>query len=398
MTADLTALLVDDDEFVLNTVAHLLRQLGVMRVQTATDGGGALRAVAPPGRFDLIVCDLMLPGVDGVEFLRTLAARQTGAALVLISALDESVLRSVALLSRERGLRVLGALRKPVRPEALAELLAPLRQAAPVAAAEQRDATPGPDDAALLRAIERGDLGWHAQPRVGLVDRELRGLALRLQWARGVAPPLEQAQVFALARRHRLTAALVEHLLASVVRAAADCWQQGVHVPLVAGMPGAALRRLDLPDLLERQLRSAGAMPERFGLGLPESELPDDSTALDVLSRLRMRGMGVCIDEFGGRTGYARLQRLPVTAVRVDARLLHRGERARKLLEHAIANATALGFCCVADGVESDEQAETLLELGCESMVGPLAGPLEALDDAIGRYGGSRASPVPGPA
>ncbi|MFA5938334.1 MAG: EAL domain-containing protein [Sinimarinibacterium sp.] len=394
MPAELSVLLVDDDEFVLNTVAEQLRAVGATRVETASDGASALRIAAPPAQFDLIVSDLMMPGVDGVEFLRGLALRQSGAALVLISAVDEAVLRAVALLSRERGLKVLGALRKPVRQEALAKLMQSLLKAPPEATPDAPGHGAAPDETLFLRALEQGDLVLYASARQRITDNALHSIELRAHWPRADAADVAHAQVVALARRHRLTPKLLDHLLALGVRAAADCWQQGLHVPVTLGLPGAALLRLDLPDAIDRQLRTAGAMPELFRIGLPEAEMPSDSTALDVLSRLRLRAIGVSIDDFSGRIGYARLQRLPVTAARVDARLMQLGGRARDLLEQAIGSATALGVGWVADSVEAAEQIEWLAGLGCEAIQGPLTGLPEPLDDLIARLGKSAKPPV----
>lgn len=387
MSAELSVLLVDDDEFVRSTVAEQLRALGAARVETADDGASALRAAAAPAQFDLIVSDLMMPGVDGVEFLRGLAQRQSSAALVLISGLDESVLRSVALLSRERGLKVLGALRKPVRQEALAKLMQPLLQAPAATGAPAPVGNATPDEIHFLRALELGEMALYGLARQRISDNAPHSIELRLHWRRSDAGEVAHAQILALARRHRQTPKLLDHLLAMGVRAAADCWQRGLHMPVALGLPGAALLRLDLPDAIDRQLRSAGAMPELFRIGLPEAEMPGDSTALDVLSRLRLRNIGVSVDDFSGRISYARLQRLPVTSARVDARLAQLGGRARDLLEHAIGSASALGLSWVADGVESTEQIEWLAGLGCEAIQGPLTGKLEPLDDLIARLG-----------
>ncbi|MBI2383205.1 MAG: response regulator [Gammaproteobacteria bacterium] len=116
----MNALVVDDDDFVRGIVVGQLRALGAGPVEEAADAPTAQSLLRRGTAFDLIVSDLKLPGV---EFLRGLAEAQPGAAVILMSRMDEGVLRSVAVMARERGLRVLGALRKPVRLEALRELL-----------------------------------------------------------------------------------------------------------------------------------------------------------------------------------------------------------------------------------------------------------------------------------
>src|SRR5689334_13235890 len=111
------ALLIDDDELARSALSEQLRRAGVKQAGEAPDGITALPLIKTSQRLELIVCDLQLPGHDAVELLTAIAASQPKAELILISALDERILRSVAVLSRERGVRLRGALRKPIRAE-----------------------------------------------------------------------------------------------------------------------------------------------------------------------------------------------------------------------------------------------------------------------------------------
>lgn len=371
----LTALLVDDDEFVRTAVSRQLETAGAARVETAADGASALRLLDRHGPFGLIVCDLMLPGMDGVELLRSLAERQPQAALILISALDETVLRAAAVLARQRGLKALGALRKPVRQDALVGLLAALGPAAPgIASAGDASA------ADLMRAFEGSGLATRALPRVSLAEDGVCGIEMRVHWSRpGENAPLQHAQILSLAERVGASVALTEVLLARTLQAADAWWRDGLHVPVSVSLPPGALRQLDLPDRIARHLQRAAVQPERLRIGFAEAAIPGDGAALDVLTRLRMRGVGVCIDDFGsGGCSYLRLQRVPATQVRFDARLLNLRGTGNRLLDHALHTAWELNLEGVGDGVATAVQEDHLRRAGCRLIQGPLvSAPLE---------------------
>src|SRR3546814_6960438 len=89
----------------------------------AHDGESALASV-DSAAVDVVLCDLSMPGMDGVEFLRHLAGRQTPPAVIVLSGQDRSILNTVVQLGREHGLRVLGSVSKPFTlapPKALLE-------------------------------------------------------------------------------------------------------------------------------------------------------------------------------------------------------------------------------------------------------------------------------------
>ncbi|MGH8482043.1 MAG: response regulator, partial [Nevskiaceae bacterium] len=101
-------LVIDDDEFVRGVVSRQLTRLG-SRVTTAQDAPSARHALLRQGPFDIVVCDLKLPGVDGVELLRDFAEMQPAAALVLMSSCDARTLGAAEQLAQARDLRLLGS-------------------------------------------------------------------------------------------------------------------------------------------------------------------------------------------------------------------------------------------------------------------------------------------------
>lgn len=113
--ADLSVLVVEDHDFQRRTLVRILRNLGIGDVLEAADGEEALTVLGDaPGGADVVVCDLELPGMDGVELLRHIAARAPGQAVVIASGLEEAVLDAAEATGREHGLRVLGRLAKPI--------------------------------------------------------------------------------------------------------------------------------------------------------------------------------------------------------------------------------------------------------------------------------------------
>lgn len=125
----LRILLVDDDPFMLSMLADMLEDLGQLNVRSESDARQALLAL-PQFRPDLLICDLSMPELDGIEFLHKAADSHFGGAVVLLSGMDASVRQAADTLARAHGLALLGTLAKPATPAALSELLGKVRRPA----------------------------------------------------------------------------------------------------------------------------------------------------------------------------------------------------------------------------------------------------------------------------
>jgi CheY-like chemotaxis protein len=115
-------LLLDDDAFMLELLADMIAGLGPHDVIRETDGRRALieLRLRPP---DLLVCDLSMPVMDGIDFLRLAAAQQYPGWVVLLSGVDGAVLKTAARLAEAQGLAILDACAKPMGSDTLAALL-----------------------------------------------------------------------------------------------------------------------------------------------------------------------------------------------------------------------------------------------------------------------------------
>ncbi len=119
---DLKVLIVDDDKFMINLMKSILRKLEIDSPLEASDGAIALKRLDEAAA-DVIICDLNMPGMDGIEFLRHLAGRDAPPPVILLSGEDKSVLKTAAQLGQAHGLRILGVVPKPVKREPLEALL-----------------------------------------------------------------------------------------------------------------------------------------------------------------------------------------------------------------------------------------------------------------------------------
>jgi DNA-binding NarL/FixJ family response regulator len=123
--ARLRVLLLDDDTFMLAVLADMFAALGSFDVRCESDAKRALHSLASdaPG---LLVCDLSMPDMDGIEFLHAAAEAHFRGGVILLSGMDSGVRRSAERLARAHGLQVLGAYKKPISPDELRAALATL--------------------------------------------------------------------------------------------------------------------------------------------------------------------------------------------------------------------------------------------------------------------------------
>ncbi|MFF5289780.1 putative bifunctional diguanylate cyclase/phosphodiesterase [Paractinoplanes globisporus] len=220
----------------------------------------------------------------------------------------------------------------------------------------------------LRRALTDGDLHVMYQPIVGLGDRRVVGVEALARWNHprlGSVPP----EVFVpVAER----AGLIGDLGMSVLRRAC------AEFAAWAGAPGAylsvnvsPLQLVDpqFPGQVAAALADAGLHPRRLVLEVTENVLADESEVIGTLTRLRATGVRVAIDDFG--TGYASLRylhRFPADIVKIDRTYVHEiacDPAAMRILGTLWQLFDAVGLTAVAEGIEDEDQATMLIDLGC---------------------------------
>jgi len=235
------------------------------------------------------------------------------------------------------------------------------------------------------------DLAFQPQFRVG--TRALAGAETLLRWEDGELGEVEPRRLVAYAENAELITEVSWWVLDRAMRAWTGFSGRGLDVPVSVNLSPRNLLEPDLPDVVERGMRSWRVPPGRLGIEIAEGALLGDSAGVsEVLYRLRESGVRLSLDDFG--TGYSsidRLAALPLEEVKIARALVHDidvNPQHERAVRSMIDLGHALGMTVVAQGVESAAVAERLAALECDRMQGYFPGlPLDAGEFAS-RYAG----------
>ncbi|HWX66574.1 MAG TPA: EAL domain-containing response regulator [Rhodanobacter sp.] len=376
----LSTLVVDDDPTMVAIIVAVLHDMGLTSVETAANGTAALERLTADS-IELLVCDLNMPGMDGIRLMSHIASFVVRPAIILISGEDQRVLDASQRFAEAKDLNVLGVLRKPVTFEALTELLQRYRPAS-------RRVSPNPrpvllDDDAIRFGLTSQALHLTYQPKVSLQHGTLDGVEALLRWhdpERGLIPTPE---VIRAAENAGLIDALTLAVLAGVVRDRISLAREGIDINMAFNVSMYNLHNLAIVERMCDIITAAGYQPDQFTLEVTETHLMNDlAQVLEALIRSRLQGFRIAIDDYG--TGAATMQflmQLPSTELKIDRSFVAAGprnEEGRILLQSAIDLGLQLGQVVTAEGVETEEEGRLARELGCHLGQGYLYGqPME---------------------
>ncbi len=379
------ALIVDDNLVVLQQVKAMLDALGVGEVVTAINGVEATRVLAARGdAIELLVCDLSMPEMDGVELIRGLGKTGFKGGLILISGVDDKIISTVNKLAVLHGLRVLGQLQKPVIAAQLAILLAHTADL-PV---PERQMLPGPlvSSEAIRAAMDANEFSIWFQPKVDAGSLKVVGMEALARWQLADGKFIPPDNFISVAEREGLIGELSRLLVSLALSEAAKLFSSGFPLKIAINISGAWLNDLSLPDFVLAKTKLAGLCAEDVIFEVTETGVMEDlTTALDVLSRLRLKGFGLSIDDFGiGYSSFEQLVRLPFTEMKLDRSFICKGiedAAARAILESSMDMAHKLNLLTVAEGVETELELKLVRSLACDLLQGYLiAKPMPVKD------------------
>jgi EAL domain-containing protein (putative c-di-GMP-specific phosphodiesterase class I) len=324
--------------------------------------------------FDIIVLDLFMPVVDGIEVLRFLKANNSRASIIFMSGKDKGVLRSSQELAVEQGMAVLGVLQKPFRAKELEVLLSsyvpPSYTDSPLTFSAE---LPGINE--LRDAIENKHLFLAYQPQVNIADRKVVGVEALVRWhhpTKGMIPP---SYFIPMAEKHNLIMSITDYVSKAAICQQGEWRAKGINLRMSINISPQTLDDLDMPEKLTSYAAKMGVAPSDIIIEVTETALMSDIVRyIDILTRLRMKGFNLSIDDFG--TGYSSLQqlvRVPFTELKIDLAFIQKlasDKDCKTISEISILLAHKLGMHVVAEGIENETVWNILKDLGCDQGQG----------------------------
>lgn len=367
-------MVVDDSSMHRYSAQLCLRAFGIDLIYDAANGKLALEQLAQLTQIPAVMLlDLEMPVMDGIEVLQQLAQLPHKPAVVLASSSDEVLLSAVATMAEALGMTLLGAFCKPVNPADLADALS--RYSGSACRMDHAYTLVETNVEQLKIALDCASIEVHYQPKIGLETMNVAGVEALARWQTPQGEWICPSVFIPMAEEHDLIGDLTLSVLDQILQDMNGWWELGQYIPVAINLSAKSLAEFNLAnEIIQRVIRQG--IPAHFiTFEITESALVVDvPSALATISRLRLKGFGISIDDYG--TGFSSMQQLarfPFSELKIDRSFIQ-GAPTRQyicdILKSAIEMGQRLGITTVAEGVETEAELHLLKSLGCNQAQG----------------------------
>lgn len=373
----MSILLIDDDPFYSQLAVEVLGNLGFDEIVVANDGTAGLdRLNAGDKGYDVIICDLNMPEMNGVEFIRHAAKTKFGGGIILLSGENKRMLETAYGVAKTHDANILGAMSKPINPDELRETMARLQPSSenkrsftpqePISETQLRDGIEGSANDNVLLVY---------QPKIDVRSGTIVGVETLARWwnkERGILGP---GAFIPLAEEKGLIDDLTNTIYSKAVHQAADWQNENIDLRAAINFSVNSFSRQEFCDFLVETVQQCKIDPSNLCLEITETQAMSIAVnCLESIIGMRLNRFGLSIDDFGtGNSSLAQLKNIPFTELKVDRAFVTgatSNESALAILEASISLARKLEMVVVAEGVETREDWDLVQDLGVDYVQG----------------------------
>lgn len=385
---ELKVLILDDNTLTARAIANVAEFIG-LTAKVTSDFQSFLNTINE-WQPQYLIIDLIMPDMDGVEVLGELGRMQIDAQLIITSGAGQQLLHAAARSAGAHGLNVLGILPKPFNPKAFRDLInAESTNNADNAFGQQLRAENVATEIKvpeLEKAIHNREIYLVYQPKVSCISGALTGFEALARWHHPEMGFISPEKFIPLAEQNNL----IDSLTLQVFDQALPFLKQLQQSELVMGrhnkelllsvnISATSLKNLGLFKQIESLCEKNDIRPDQLILELTETAAMDAPVmSLDILTRLRLRGFRLSIDDFGtGFSSMLALVRMPFSEVKVDKTFVMTSgdsRESRLVIKAIIELAHSLNMQVAAEGIEDNNALELLRKMGCDQAQGYFIG------------------------
>ncbi len=366
-------LVVDDDPMMRGILESYFTCEHNARVVVAENGLRALTILTEnPKNFELILCDLNMPEMDGVQFLRHINELGYDGQLAVISGEDKSVLNVTRDIASFYSFDLIGLLSKPLDTQKLAELAA---AALPSAPREKTAAHFQVTPQKIQDAIAQRQIVPFYQPKIDIHTGIVTGAEALARWIDPEIGLIQPSQFIDAAQATGQMRTLSASLLRQAINSCAQWHTSGLDLRVAINLTPDIFEWLEFPDELAARVDAVGIERSAVTLEITESSfLKQNTTVLEVLARLRIQGFDLAIDDFGtGFSNIEQLRKFPFSQLKIDQSFVRNAAKdrfARASVEASVHLGRELNMRIVAEGVEDQDDWEFVAQCGVDEVQG----------------------------